>query len=804
MKIAMVCPASAHGIVGGAERLWEGVVDAINRGGEHTASVLAVRAPEGSLSEVLSSYQTFDRLDLSEFDAVITGKYPAWMVRHPRQIVHMCHTLRGLYDTYPSSLPMRAEPVTRQGRYLVELTRSLDVTDDWSRAAVLDAASSLLGSVPSDHPDLALPGPLARELVRWLDAHALHPTRISRYLAISETVAGRPGYFPDDVAVEVAVPPSGLQGLHAGPYRSIFTASRLDSPKRVDLLIDAMRHVTGPCELRIAGSGPEERNLRERAYHDERIVFLGRLSDEELVEEYANALVVPFVPLSEDLGLITLEAQMSCKPVVTCTDSGGVVDLVNHGSDGLIVAPNPQAIGSAIDRFVLDRSLSERMGAAGYRRARENTWERLVERLLAAPHQRVSDTAPRRRIVVFNTYAAEPARHGGQVRASRLMRQLGRRFDVHYVAITSASSGKSGQIAPGVWQSIIEPSAESRDLEARIAEAAAVPVGDVAALLSASLSQELCGIASNLIERSDAVVLSHPYLFPLARDLDRSVPIIYDSHNAEWSLKRAMYPHSPTGDALSAAVAEAEAATIRRAALVSVVSDDDAAQLQELASTMGDYVVVPNGVDVSTIPFVTGDERRSRRAAWLGSLDAHGWRFDGREVVLFMGSGHPPNIQAAHEVLRLASDLPDHMFVLVGSHVDELRLPFYAPNVLARGVVGDAELRLLLSICSVALNPMRSGSGTNIKMLDYFAAGAPTVSTEVGARGLGASHGRHLLLVSDRAGFADAITGLLADPTNADRLAAAARGLSESFDWEVIGERFAEHIDETLRQRLGG
>lgn len=804
MKIAMVCPASAHGVIGGAERLWEGVVDAINKGGDHTASMVAIPAPEGSLIELIGSYQTFDRLDLSEFDAVITGKYPAWMVQHPRHIVHMCHTLRGLYDTYPSSLPERAGPLTRQGRHLIELTRSLDLTDDWSRAVVLDAASRLLSGVPSDHPDLAFPGPLARELVHWLDAHALHPTRISRYLAISQTVADRPDYFPEGVVVEVAVPPSGLQGLHAGPYRSIFTASRLDAPKRVDLIVDAMRHVTAPCELRIAGSGPEERNLRERAYHDERIVFLGRLSDEELVEEYANALVVPFVPLAEDLGLITLEAQMSFKPVVTCNDSGGVVDLVNNGSDGLVVAPDPRAIGSAIERFVLDPSLSEQMGAAGNRRAREITWERLVGRLLAAPDPRASDDKPRRRIVVFNTYAAEPALHGGQVRANRLMRQLGRHFDVHYVAVTNASLGKSGQIASGVWQSVIEPSAESRELEARIAGAASIPIGDVAALLSASLSNELLDVASNAIERSDAVILSHPYLYPLVRDLDPSVPVIYDSHNAEWSLKRAMYPRSPIGDALSTSVAEAEAATIRRAALISVVSDDDATQLQELASTMGDYVVVPNGVDVSTTPFVTGDERRSRRAAWLDSLDAHGWRSDAKEVVLFMGSGHPPNVQAAHEVLQLASDLPSHMFVLLGSHVDELRVRAYPPNVLARGVVGDQELRLLLSICSVALNPMHTGSGTNIKMLDYFAAGAPTVSTEVGARGLGASDGRHVRVVGDRADFVDAITGLLADPTTADRLAAAARELSESFDWEVIGEQFADHIDAILRERLGG
>ena len=64
---------------------------------------------------------------------------------------------------------------------------------------------------------------------------------------------------------------------------------------------------------------------------------LSSLPDDELLDQYANALAVPFLPQDEDLGYITLEAQLSGKPVVTCTDSGGPTELVDDGVSGFIV-----------------------------------------------------------------------------------------------------------------------------------------------------------------------------------------------------------------------------------------------------------------------------------------------------------------------------------------------------------------------------------------------------------------------------------------------------------------------------------
>ena len=101
-------------------------------------------------------------------------------------------------------------------------------------------------------------------------------------------------------------------------------------------------------------------------------------------------------------------------------------------------------------------------------------------------------------------------------------------------------------------------------------------------------------------------------------------------------------------------------------------------------------------------------------------------------------------------------------------------------------------------MCTVALNPMCRGSGTNIKMLDYFAAGAPTIATPIGARGLGAEHGVHLLLAAGPEGLVDAIRKICADAERGSRLAGAAHHLAQQNNWADLGRRYAEHVLQAL------
>ena len=112
----------------------------------------------------------------------------------------------------------------------------------------------------------------------------------------------------------------------------------------------------------------------------------GWISEEQKRELFANALACAYVPFDEDsYGYVSLEAYHSRKPVITCVDSGGTLELVEDGVTGLVVEPEPASLAEAMDRLAADRGLARRLGEAGFERMGELriSWDHVVERLTA-------------------------------------------------------------------------------------------------------------------------------------------------------------------------------------------------------------------------------------------------------------------------------------------------------------------------------------------------------------------------------------------------------------------------------------
>jgi glycosyltransferase involved in cell wall biosynthesis len=217
-----------------------------------------------------------------------------------------------------------------------------------------------------------------RRLVHRLDTLALSSPRTRSVFAIGHEVARRLDRH-NGIEATVLHPPVGLDALHPGPFGDyVLLPGRLHRWKRVQLAIEAMRHVTRPLRLLIAGSGEDETPLRACAAADRRIVFLGRVDDDELVELYANALAVAFVPLREDYGYVTVEAFRSGKPVVTCSDSGEAAVLVEHERNGLVVAPDRISIASAFERLYDDRKFARTLGTAAHAREQTIRWDHVI------------------------------------------------------------------------------------------------------------------------------------------------------------------------------------------------------------------------------------------------------------------------------------------------------------------------------------------------------------------------------------------------------------------------------------------
>lgn len=385
MKIAIIAPSPVPFVIGGAENLWWGLLNEINQHTPHQAELIKLPSPERNFSELIASYQQYSRLDLSHFDLVISTKYPAWMVRHDNHVCYMQHRLRGLYDTYPLMfLPESFETAHPGVQACQQLMHQPDAGHEmlpefFERLAALAADPSL----PVE--TFQFPGAFTREVIHFLDGIGLAKKSIRKFAAISKTVAGRKDYFPPISAVQIIHHPSNLKGFYCAGDDYLFTASRLDRPKRIHLLIEAMRLVKADVHLKIAGSGPDEEALKQLAKDDPRIEFLGFVKDSELIDLYANALAVPYIPSAEDYGLITVEAMMSGKPVLTVSDAGGPTELVINGETGFVVPPTASDLAKKIDYLCDRRKESRTMGRQGWQHARLISWENTVLALLRKP-----------------------------------------------------------------------------------------------------------------------------------------------------------------------------------------------------------------------------------------------------------------------------------------------------------------------------------------------------------------------------------------------------------------------------------
>jgi glycosyltransferase involved in cell wall biosynthesis len=330
-------------VQGGAELHVRALVDQLQRRGYDVERVAVPFRPQPK-SELLAQAAAWRLLDLSSSngeptDVLIATRFPTYFARHPRKVAWVIHQHRAAYE--------------------------------------------LCGTPYSDFEQTEADVGLRKRLVE-LDARMLGECR--RVFANAQNTANRLRRFNGVAAQALYHPPPLAERLRGGRYGDyVLLVGRLESVKRPELAIQAMRFVPPPTRLVVVGDGSQrayaERHAAEAGVSD-RVLFIGSADGDELVMLYADALAVVYAPFDEDYGYVTLEAFLSEKPVVTATDSGGTLEFVVDGENGFVCAPVPEAVGAAVTRLAADPQLAARLGRAGLARARTVTWDGVVEQLL--------------------------------------------------------------------------------------------------------------------------------------------------------------------------------------------------------------------------------------------------------------------------------------------------------------------------------------------------------------------------------------------------------------------------------------
>ncbi|MBL4673669.1 MAG: glycosyltransferase family 4 protein [Arenicella sp.] len=158
---------------------------------------------------------------------------------------------------------------------------------------------------------------------------------------------------------------------------------RLHEQKGFDLLIHVMKRLPH-INLRIAGAGPQEAQLKELAGNAQNIEFCGQISDIPRFLTECDAVIIP--SLFEPFGLVCLEARAAGRPVIV-SDVDGLPEQVQ--GCGLIVKPNSEqalydAVNSLDERQLKRWAQQARAGAKDAWKTYINRWDKLFVTLAEA------------------------------------------------------------------------------------------------------------------------------------------------------------------------------------------------------------------------------------------------------------------------------------------------------------------------------------------------------------------------------------------------------------------------------------
>jgi glycosyltransferase involved in cell wall biosynthesis len=222
-----------------------------------------------------------------------------------------------------------------------------------------------------------------RELIVNIDNQTLPESKL--IYGISKNISHRLKKYNNINSEPLYHPPMSAGRLKSESYSDyILSVGRLDSLKRVDLLVNALQYCDRSIKVLIAGAGNETENLSKLAHNlniEDRVEFLGFVSDEDVVNLYANCFSVFFAPFDEDYGYVTLESFLSKKPVVTCVDSGGVLEFVTHEENGYVSNPDPKEIAESINKLYSDKRVCQEFGNNGHDLVKDISWDNAIEKL---------------------------------------------------------------------------------------------------------------------------------------------------------------------------------------------------------------------------------------------------------------------------------------------------------------------------------------------------------------------------------------------------------------------------------------
>ena len=387
------------------------------------------------------------------------------------------------------------------------------------------------------------------------------------------------------------------------------------------------------------------------------------------------------------------------------------------------------------------------------------------------------------KVLWVNTNFMHPTTKGGQIRTLEMLRHLHRRHEIHYVAIENPvypeGPGRAHEYSSKAYPfryAIPDKRSAAFWLELMHGLVSATPVA-VERFHPPGISSFLEGLIRR--EKFDRAVVDHLAPTSYFPDLEHAV---FFQHNVETVIwrRRVQYSANPLSRWYNGIQARRmyryERRVSRAAGHIVAVSETDAEEMRRLFQVER-VSVIPTGVNLEY--FRPPDDSYEPRSGlvFVGSMD---WMPNVDGVLWFAREVLPIVRRRAACKLTIAGRLPPP---------EIRRLAEEDRDIEVTGTVPD--IRPYLWRAAVSIVPLRIGGGTRLKIYESMAAGAPVVSSAIGAEGLSVHPPEDIRIADSPEDFAESCIGLLGDEARRGQLAAAAwRLVSTYFSWDHAARCF--------------
>lgn len=292
-------------------------------------------------------------------------------------------------------------------------------------------------------------------------------------------------------------------------------------------------------------------------------------------------------------------------------------------------------------------------------------------------------------------------------------------------------------------------------------------------------------------EDFDIIQMEGPYLEHLLPEIRKysSSRVSLRAHNIEHEIweRRAAHTGSLPGRfyfrLLARRIRRLEKAMTRQSDLVVAISERDRLRLETFNPDAA-TITIPAGIDLSK--YNTAQPGAEARPCFIGALD---WSPNEEGLGWFIDRVLP----------LLLKELPGTVVHVAGRN---------APGELASRLqsttgiqyYGEVEDALaFMQSAGILIVPLLTGSGIRIKILEGMACGMTVITSTVGAEGIGAEDGRHLLIADRPEEFARNIQHTITNNGLRERVGKEARQLvKEKFDTFTVASRLLSYYKRSL------